>query len=36
MAEYLTVLPPRETLEARLHQSIETARKRLESREGGE
>ena len=36
VAEYLTVLPPRETLEARLHQSIETARKRLEGREGGE
>ena len=33
VAEYLTVLPPRETLEARLHQSIETARKRLENKE---
>lgn len=36
VAEYLTILPPRETLEARLHQSIETARKRLEGKEGGE
>jgi predicted nuclease of restriction endonuclease-like (RecB) superfamily len=29
VAEYLTVLPPRETLEAKLHQSIEAARSRL-------
>ncbi|MFD1560158.1 YhcG family protein [Paraburkholderia silviterrae] len=29
VAEYLTVLPPRETLEAKLHQSIEAARLRL-------
>jgi predicted nuclease of restriction endonuclease-like (RecB) superfamily len=29
VAEYLTVLPPRETLEAKLHQSIEAARARL-------
>jgi hypothetical protein len=29
VAEYLTVLPPRETLEAKLHQSIELARSRL-------
>lgn len=36
VAEYLTVLPPRETLEAKLHQSIETARKRLESKDDGE
>jgi predicted nuclease of restriction endonuclease-like (RecB) superfamily len=29
VAEYLTVLPPREKLEAKLHQSIEQARKRF-------
>ncbi|WP_179402051.1 PDDEXK nuclease domain-containing protein [Burkholderia guangdongensis] len=29
VAEYLTVLPPREALEAKLHQSIELARSRL-------
>jgi predicted nuclease of restriction endonuclease-like (RecB) superfamily len=29
VAEYLTVLPPREMLEAKLHQSIELARSRL-------
>ncbi|SEK77015.1 PDDEXK nuclease domain-containing protein [Ectothiorhodospira marina] len=29
VAEYLTLLPPRETLQARLHQSIENARARL-------
>lgn len=29
VAEYLTVLPPRETLQARLHQSIANARQRL-------
>jgi predicted nuclease of restriction endonuclease-like (RecB) superfamily len=29
VAEYLTVLPPRETLEAKLHQSIAAARSRL-------
>ncbi|NUX57904.1 PDDEXK nuclease domain-containing protein [Paraburkholderia youngii] len=29
VAEYLTVLPPREALEAKLHQSIEVARSRL-------
>jgi len=29
VAEYLTVLPPRATLQAKLHQSIETARQRL-------
>ena len=29
VAEYLTVLPPRETLQAKLHQSIEIARQRL-------
>ncbi|MDX1606067.1 MAG: PDDEXK nuclease domain-containing protein [Candidatus Competibacterales bacterium] len=29
VAEYLTVLPPRETLQAKLHQSIATARARL-------
>lgn len=32
VAEYLTVLPPRETLKARLHQSIEVARRRLENK----
>ncbi|NTY38468.1 PDDEXK nuclease domain-containing protein [Burkholderia diffusa] len=30
VAEYLTVLPPRETLQAKLHQSIAAARARLE------
>lgn len=29
VADYLTVLPPRETLQAKLHQSIENARQRL-------
>lgn len=29
VAEYLMVLPPRETLQARLHESIERARRRL-------
>lgn len=29
VAEYLTVLPSREALKAKLHQSIETARQRL-------
>jgi hypothetical protein len=29
VAEYLTVLPPREELQAKLHQSIENARHRL-------
>lgn len=29
VAEYLTILPPRETLQAKLHQSIELARQRL-------
>jgi predicted nuclease of restriction endonuclease-like (RecB) superfamily len=29
VAEYLTVLPPREALEAKLHQSIQAARSRL-------
>ena len=29
VAEYLTVLPPRETLQAKLHQSIANARRRL-------
>jgi hypothetical protein len=28
-AEYLTVLPPRETLQAKLHDSIERAKVRL-------
>ena len=30
VAEYLTVLPPREALEAKLHQSIQAARMRLQ------
>lgn len=29
VAEYLTVLPPREMLEAKLHQSIALARSRI-------
>jgi len=33
VAEYLTVLPPRETLQARLHESIAKARQRLLARE---
>lgn len=32
VAEYLTVLPSRETLQAKLHQSIEAARLRLRAR----
>lgn len=32
VAEYLTVLPPQEILSAKLHEAIETARKRIESR----
>jgi len=34
VAEYLTVLPPPEILREKLHQAIETARLRLESRAG--
>jgi hypothetical protein len=34
VAEYLTVLPPPEILRQKLHQSIETARNRLELRAG--
>lgn len=34
VAEYLTALPPREVLRARLHQSIEIARQRLANRLG--
>jgi hypothetical protein len=34
VAEYLTVLPPPEVLREKLHQSIETARIRLELRAG--
>jgi len=34
VAEYLTVLPPAEILRKKLHDSIETARHRLESRSG--
>ena len=33
VAEYLTVLPPREVLQAKLHQSIENARQRQRLRE---
>lgn len=33
VAEYLTVLPPREVLQTRLHDSIEQARRSLESKE---
>lgn len=33
VAEYLTELPPRELLAARLHRAIETARSKLESKE---
>jgi hypothetical protein len=29
VADYLTALPPREVLQAKLHQSIELARQRL-------
>ena len=36
VAEYLTALPPRETLEAKLHQSIAIARHRLLTSEGDE
>ncbi|MGF6696051.1 putative nuclease of restriction endonuclease-like (RecB) superfamily [Paraburkholderia sp. MM5496-R1] len=32
VAEYLTVLPPREQLQAKLHQSIEAARSRLQDK----
>ncbi|MBR7977395.1 PDDEXK nuclease domain-containing protein [Burkholderia vietnamiensis] len=32
VAEYLTVLPPRETLQAKLHQSIAAARARLDEK----
>ena len=31
VADYLTLLPPPETLRAKLHQSIEIARRRLQS-----
>jgi predicted nuclease of restriction endonuclease-like (RecB) superfamily len=34
VADYLTVLPPRETLRAKLHQSMEIARQRLAMLEG--
>ena len=34
VAEYLTVLPPRETLQAKLHQSIANARQRLRQDHG--
>jgi len=33
VAEYFTVLPPRETLQAKLHQSILIARQRLMNKE---
>ena len=35
VAEYLTVLPPREVLQAKLHEAIALSRARLENR-GGE
>lgn len=35
VAEYLTVLPPRQELEAKLQQSLLTARQRLEARDPG-
>jgi predicted nuclease of restriction endonuclease-like (RecB) superfamily len=34
VAEYLTVLPPAEVLRDKLHKAIETARARIETREG--
>ncbi|MBM3775538.1 MAG: DUF1016 domain-containing protein, partial [Acidobacteria bacterium] len=34
VAEYLTVLPPRETLQAKLHESIARARARLSTEQG--
>lgn len=34
VAEYLTVLPPREVLREKLHKAIETARARIEARGG--
>lgn len=36
VAEYLTVLPPRETLQAKLHESIAIARQRLSTKADGE
>jgi predicted nuclease of restriction endonuclease-like (RecB) superfamily len=35
VADYLTILPPREILQARLHQAIEIARQRVESLKQG-
>jgi predicted nuclease of restriction endonuclease-like (RecB) superfamily len=35
VADYLSILPPRETIQARLHQAIEIARHRLQSPEHG-
>jgi hypothetical protein len=32
VAEYLTVLPPREVLQAKLHEAIALSRARLENR----
>ncbi len=32
VAEYLTALPPKEVLQAKLHQAIELSRARLENR----
>ena len=32
VAEYLTALPPKEVLQAKLHQAIENSRARLENR----
>lgn len=36
VADYLTLLPPRETLQAKLHQSIERARQRLLDGDNGD
>lgn len=36
MAEYLTVLPPRAELEAKLRQALEAARERLGGEDEGE
>ncbi|NMG45147.1 DUF1016 family protein [Aromatoleum toluvorans] len=36
VAEYLTVLPPREALQAKLHQSVAAARQRLLQDKGGD
>lgn len=35
VAEYLTVLPPPESMYGKLHEAIDIARKRIESRSDG-